>query len=656
MGLSWRPAEGRRTVVEGTDRLATRQHGGEFRAYFPSWYCRGGVDIKKVIVIGLDGLEPKLVRAMIDSGELPNLAALEQRGGFSHVATTSPAQTPVAWSTFATGMNPGGHGIFDFLKRDPKTYLPDLALNRYERKNCFSAPKAVNRRAGRSIWDELTAAGIPSTVIRCPCTFPAEPIQGRILAGMGVPDLRGGFGTATFYTSDPAASPGEAEIVVPLGSNFKDGISTYLIGPRNLNDRNDSRFDIEIVPAANHVTIRSAGSPRELVVRLGEWSDWLRVTFKQGMLQSVRGMVRFTLTSLAPHLALYASPINFDPESPPFPVSAPASYAHQLANEIGTYYTAGMIEDHAGLSNGRLDEALFLSQCALAWDDREAMLRRELDRFESGLLFCLFDTPDRVQHMFWRHREPDHPANIGRGPIGEFARVIEETYQRADAIVGEVLQAADDQTLVIALSDHGFGSFRRGVNLNTWLYENGLLALASGIQPGEEAGDLLRHVDWSRTKAYALGLGGIYLNLEGREAKGIVRETEANSLKTQIANALGGLDDPGKGTAIRSVHQRESIYKGAHVADAPDLVAYFAEGYRASWGTSMGGVPAGVIEDNTKAWSGDHIIDPALVPGFLTMSRPFRGQGASLVDLAPTILGALGVPPGPFLEGVTLLP
>ena len=473
---------------------------------------------------------------------------------------------------------------------------------------------------------------------------------------MGVPDLRGGLGTATFYTTEPGVLPGEAENVVPLLRSVEGPISTHVIGPRSPKDRTDSRFEIQIVPSSDSVAIRSAGSPRELIVKRGQWSDWLHVKFKLGMLQTVRGMVRFTLTSVTPHLALYASPINFDPEAPMFPISAPASYAHQLATEIGTYFTAGMIEDHAGLSNGRLDEAAFLDQCGLAWDDREAMLRRELDRFESGFLFCLFDTPDRVQHMFWRHREPDHPANVGRGPIGEFSRVIEETYKRADAIVGEVLEAADDRTLVIALSDHGFGSFRRGVNLNTWLYENGLLALAAGIKPGEGAGDLLRHVDWSRTKAYALGLGGIYLNLEGREGRGIVAATDAEALKTRIAGALSGLEDPGRGTAIRSVHSRESIYRGNHVVDAPDLVAYFAEGYRASWGTSMGGIPAGLIEDNTKAWGGDHIIDPALVPGFLTMSRPFRGQGASLVDLAPTILGALGVPPGPAMEGKTLLP
>ncbi len=601
---------------------------------------------------------------MISAGGLPNIAKLRALGGLSRVATTTPAQTPVAWSTFSTGMNPGGHGIFDFLRRDPKTYLPDLALSRYEQKNAFTPPKAVNGRKGQAFWDLLGASGVPSTVIRCPCTYPADPIKGRLLAGMGVPDLRGGLGTATFLTTRLDVSPGEAENVVQLSrrdprspAHAVDELVGYLVGPRHPKDRTDTRIEIEIVPSGEAATIRCAsGTPRELVVKHGVWSDWLRLKIKLGMLQSVRGMVRFFLQEAdSENVSLYASPINFDPDEPPFPISAPSSYARDLLGEIGPYYTAGMIEDHAGLSNGRIDEPAFLSQCDLAWDDREAMLRRELDRFDSGFLFCLFDTPDRVQHMFWRFREADHPANAGRPSHPEYARVIEDTYARADAAVGEALRAADGDTLVIAMSDHGFGSFRRGVNLNTWLHENGLLHLKDGMKPSEEAGDLLRQVDWSRTRAYALGLGGIYVNLAGREGQGIVPATEADALKSDIARSLANLDDPGHGSPIRGVRTREQAYRGPHVGDAPDLVVDFDRGYRASWATAMGGIPEGLVEDNVKAWGGDHIIDPTLVPGFLAMNTPFRGDRARLVDLAPTILGALGVSPSPVMEGETLL-
>jgi predicted AlkP superfamily phosphohydrolase/phosphomutase len=258
--------------------------------------------------------------------------------------------------------------------------------------------------------------------------------------------------------------------------------------------------------------------------------------------------------------------------------------------------------------------------------------------------------------LFWRFIEPDHPANHGRAPDHDFARVIDDCYRRCDAIVGKALEYRDDDTLLIALSDHGFNSFRRGVHLNTWLHDQGLLALKGGVRPGEEAGDLLRQVDWGRTRAYAVGLGGIYLNLKGREEQGIVAADEAEAVKAAIAHGLTGLPDPerGQARAVNRVLPREAVYHGPFLAEAPDMLVDFAPGYRISWSSSMGGIAEGQIEDNVKKWSGDHIIDPEHVPGVLFMSRPFRAGGARLVDLAPTILDALGVPKGPAMEGDAL--
>jgi predicted AlkP superfamily phosphohydrolase/phosphomutase len=610
---------------------------------------------RKVIVVGLDGLEPKLVEPLIAAGELPNLAALAARGGLARVATTYPAQTPVAWSTFAMGTNPGGHGVFDFLRRDPSTYRPDSGLNRYEQKNVLLPPRVVNLRRGAPVWERLAEAGVGATVLRCPCTYPPDRVRGRLLSGMGVPDLRGGFGTATFYTADESVTPRESENVVHVRAEG-NSVATHLVGPRHPRTRADSRFEVTLAldPACRRLTVRSGGSPAELEVREGEWSGWLRVKFRLGALQSVRGMVRFLLVRLEPTLELYASPVNFDPDAPPFPISAPPEYARELAAELGTFYTAGMVEDHNGLSNERFGEGAFLAQCDDAWREREAMMARELARFDGGLFFCLFDTPDRVQHMLWRFREPDHPANRGRPPDPSFAGAIEDHYRRGDAVVGRALEAVDDQTLLIVLSDHGFGSFQRGVHLNTWLQSQGLLTL----KPGSEGLDLLRGIDWERTRAYGLGLCGLYLNLRGREAQGTVAPEEAEGLKAAIARGLGGLKDPERGAvAVRSVLPREELYRGPYAAEAPDLVVNCAGGYRISWGSSLGGVPAGgLFEDNTKKWAGDHIIDPALVPGVLLMNRPFRGEGARLVDLAPTVLAALGLPPAPAMEGGSLLP
>jgi predicted AlkP superfamily phosphohydrolase/phosphomutase len=314
-----------------------------------------------------------------------------------------------------------------------------------------------------------------------------------------------------------------------------------------------------------------------------------------------------------------------------------------------------MVEDHGGLNNGRFGEGAYLAQCADVMAERERMLQHELARQGDGFIFCLFDTPDRVQHMFWRFLERDHPAQLA-APVEGFDDVIEQHYQTCDGILGRVLDAVDDGTLVITLSDHGFTSFRRGVHLNGWLLKEGLLALKAGVAPGEEAGEYLRSVDWARTKAYAVGIGSVYLNLKGREGEGIVAPDEAAALRQRIEDGLTGLKDPVTGgVAIRGVTGRNAAYSGPFAAESPDLVVRFAEGYRASWTTAVGGVPADLFEDNVKRWSGDHIVDPALVPGVLLMNRPFRSEGARLVDLAPTILAALGAPRGPAMEGEGLL-
>lgn len=612
-----------------------------------------------MIVIGLDGLEPSLVEAMLAAGELPNLAKLATLGGFARVATTSPAQTPVAWSTFATGMNPGGHGIFDFLRRDPRSYLPDNGLNRYEQKNVLLPPRAVNLRRGTPVWDRLSAAGIASTVLRCPCTYPPDRVRGSVLSGMGVPDLRGGFGTATFYSSDPSISPRESEHVVPVQVGSHGVVSTHVIGPRHPRTRADSHFEISLSldRESGRALIRSAGSPKELSMSRGTWSDWLRVKFKLGPLQSVHGIVRFLLIRTDPDIEFYASPVNFDPQTPLFPISSPPEFAGQLSERLGMYYTTGMVEDHNGLSNERFGEEAYLAQCEDAWRERRAMMAHELDRFTEGLFYCLYDTPDRVQHMLWRFREPDHPANKGEAPDPRFARAIEEHYRRGDEVVGQVLPHVDDRTLLIVLSDHGFGSFQRQFHVNKWLFDQGLLALKAGHEPGEAAGDMLRGVDWEKTRAYALGLSGLYLNLQGREVKGTVRPDEAETLKGEIARGLNALPDPERqAVAVRGALPREQVYSGPFVNEAPDVIINYAPGYRVSWSSSLGGVAGGGhFEDNTKKWSGDHIIDPALVPGVLLMNRPFRGERARLLDLAPTILTALGPSDAGELEGISLL-
>ncbi|MEJ2679351.1 MAG: alkaline phosphatase family protein [Gemmatimonadota bacterium] len=611
--------------------------------------------LRKAVVVGLDGLDSSIVERMVERGELPNLGRLRQSGGYARLATTLPPQTPVAWSSFAVGGNPGVHGIFDFLHRDPATYRPEIGLYRYEQKSRFLPPRAVNLRGGKPVWAWLTEAGMSSAVLRHPCTYPPDAPRGRMLAGVGVPDVRGGFGSPSYYADQPVKPNGDAEHVVELAPDGQGRTVLPLRGPHGPNGDAVLELRLAVDVAGRRVVITGDGA-EPIHLAEGEWSAWLPVRFRLGMLQSVRGLVRFHLVSASP-LRLHASPINFDPDSPVFPISHPWDYASELNRRLGPYHTLGMAEEHTALNNGRISEEAFLRQTEGVLAERRAMMHYELERLDEGLFYVLYDTSDRIQHMFWRYRDPAHPAHGAEPMSDEYTHVIEDHYRACDAIVGEALEYADDETLFMVASDHGFTNFRRALNLNTWLYRNGYLALKDGIEPGEAAGDLFEHVDWSRTRAYGLGMAGIYLNLRGREAEGIVNPAESGAEKDELARRLTGLRDPADGTVVvRRVYTRSSAYSGEHLERSPDMVVGCAPPYRVSSSSAVGGVPAELVEDNRERWSGDHVVDPAAVPGVLFMNRPIASQAPKIIDLAPTILRALGVPGGESMEGESLIP
>jgi predicted AlkP superfamily phosphohydrolase/phosphomutase len=613
---------------------------------------------RRVIVLGLDGLEPSIVETLFSRGELPNFARLQQQGSYRRLRTTYPAQTPVAWSSFSTGTNPGGHGIFDFIRRDPATYKPDLALSQFEpAKSMLALPKVVSRRKGVPLWKLLAQAGVPSTVLRCPCTFPPDESCGKILAGVGVPDLRGGQGTGTFYTQDRMQTAKENEQLVHLdtGEQFK----THVIGPRNtkVTPGKDivAEMRVRVDRPANALKFEIVGVPASIAVSAKSWSSWVRLKFKPSMLQSVSGIARFYVKQLTPHVEFYTSPINFDPAAPLFPISAPATYARDLSQDIGLFSTLGMAEDHNGHNNDRFDATDYRAQCDLVFEEREKMMFLELGHFQEGFLFTLFDTPDRFQHMFWRFRDPGHPC-YDPDLAALYGGQVDELYQRCDRLLGRVMDNVDENTLLIALSDHGFNSFQRAFDINTWLWQNELLKLKDGKKPDEDVVGPL-DIDWSRTSAYAVGLGGIYLNLRGRESGGIVGEgTEAERVRKSIQGGLTGIIDREKSSpAVRSVVRREEIYTGPYLVDSPDLLVNFAAGFRVSWQSALGGFSHALFQDNKRFWSGDHIIDPESVPGILFMNRRARASDCSIVDLAPTILKHFDVPRGAAMEGKSLV-
>jgi predicted AlkP superfamily phosphohydrolase/phosphomutase len=311
-----------------------------------------------------------------------------------------------------------------------------------------------------------------------------------------------------------------------------------------------------------------------------------------------------------------------------------------LAKLFGPYATLGLAEDTWALNEHVLDDDAFLAQAYGNHEDRERMLFDALDKTKQGLCTCVFDTTDRVQHMFWRYLEEDHPA-ARDVPHSQHPPVIQELYERMDRLVGRVMEKIDDDTLLLVISDHGFKSFARCMNVNAWLHQNGYLALKDGKT---ESGDWFEDVDWSRTRAYTMGLNGLYLNIKGREKQGIVDASEAEALKDELQKGLNGLVDPASGTVgVTGVFIADNVYRGPYTENSPDLIVGYGAGYRASWDSVMGKVTGQIFEDNIKAWSGDHCIDPRLVPGVLFSSHKFIEEKPAIVDVAPTILKLFGL-------------
>jgi predicted AlkP superfamily phosphohydrolase/phosphomutase len=623
--------------------------------------------VKRVVIVGFDGMDPELAARWMSAGKLPNLAALRSAGTFRTLATTNPPISPVAWSTFLTGVNPGKHNIYDFLARDANTYMPYLSsaqvrdARRHLRLGKFSIPLGRPRisalRKGKPFWHYLGEAGVFSSIIRVPITFPPEKFSGVLLSGMCVPDLRGSQGTFCFFSdSANGAAPEEGGLRIALERNG-GGLRSYIPGPENPlrpGAKNEMRAPFTLHPdiAAKTAQLRLNG--HRVTLKQGEYSDWLDVEFRAALGFTARGICRFLLKELSPRVELYATPVNIDPRKPALPISHPLTYSIYLGKLLGPFATLGLAEDTWALNEHVLDDASFLEQCYLIHAERERQFFDALEKTPQGVCVCVFDVTDRVQHMFWRHTVPGHPAAhaypessaLGTPP----GLVIEDLYRRMDALIGRIREKLDAQMLFLVVSDHGFKSFERGFNLNAWLHANGYLALKDGKR---ESGEWFADVDWSRTRAYGMGLNGLYINQQGRERQGIVAPgSETSALKRELLEKLRGLADPKSGrVAINSVADRDAAYGGPYTENSPDLILGYAPGFRASWETVKGEVKGAAFEDNRKAWSGDHCIDPLAVPGVLFSNWKIEGEGHSIADVAPTILDLFGLKIPPHFDG-----
>ena len=619
--------------------------------------------VKRVIVLGLDGQDPELTEALMQEGVLPNFAKLRERGSFHRLGTTLLAESPVAWTSFQTGCNPGKHRIFDFLVPNRKSHLPELCSARVTppRRTLplgpfripLGKPLIEQGRRSQPFWKTLGEHGIVSTILRVPITFPAEKFNGTLLSAMSVPDLNGSQGTYYYYSSDPDERlTMTSGVRVPVA--WRDGVAHGVItGPENSLRSGGGELTLAFEVHADDdggATLHLDDETYPLPHR--RHTPWITLSFRPGLGMTVAGIVRFYLIETAPHLKLYMTPINIDPDQPALPISHPFTYAVYLSKTQGRYATLGLAEDTSALNEEVVDEDAFLEQTYLVHAERERMFFDALEKTSRGAVVCVFDITDRIQHMFFRHLDERHPANRGRSDKHKDA--IRKLYIEMDALVGRTMAAAGNDTALFVMSDHGFKPFRRGVNLNTWLYRNGFLALQGDRPTGA---DMFGDVDWSRTQAYAVGFGGIYLNLAGREARGIVTPEEVPALKREIRTGLTQLVDEVEQVApVREVYDASEVYSGPYVKDAPDLIVGFRPGHRVGWASVTGGVSEETIEDNTRYWSGDHNFNPPDVPGMLFSSRKIETESPSIMDIGPTVLDLFGVQVPAYCDGRPLLP
>jgi predicted AlkP superfamily phosphohydrolase/phosphomutase len=678
----------------------------------------------RVVVLGFDGVDASVVEGMMAKEQLPNLAALARRGGYSPLTPTIPAQTPVSWSTFATGLDPGGHEIFDFLRRDPSDRVPTFAVAEeieeplllgkanpiaglaavvavftalsaalFARRRRMAAtalevagvaaglgvffavrawipatrPAVRNNRRGETFWS--VAAARPATIMRMPVTFPPEVLAaGRLLSGLGVPDMSGRIGRPSFYTSDPFYTVREGNDfsieLVRLPANT-GRIETKIKGPPGkpfgLQGWIELPLTLTVPSTRDRVTIETGGA--SVTLAPGQWSDWVSLPFRVNPLITVHGYGRFRLESVQPEVNLYLSPVQLDPERlpPGVALSSPRGFAPELVGEFGRYKTMGWAIDTWSIQSGTLKEAAFLEDVASTVRQDRRMLASLL-KDKQQLLVHYFEFPDRVAHVFWRLRDPKHPA-YDAGLAQKYGDAVEKSYETMDEIVGDTARVLSPEDVLIVLSDHGFASWRRSVNYNTWLVETGYLVLKGDARRKSldalfSRGQFWESVDWSKTKAYSMGFGDIYVNLKGRENGGIVEPgQEYEKLRDEIIARLLPLTDPKTGErAVSRVFKREDIYRRFDPRLIPDLIASNRPGYRVSWQSTLGVPTAGIFEDNRDVWSGDHCsLDPDFVRGVLFSSKSFRTSPVpAIADVTASVRALLGAPPDPNAAGKPL--
>ena len=634
---------------------------------------------RRVIVLGIDGMDPRLLDQFIGQGVMPNFQNLVAEGDFKSLQTSMPPLSPVAWSNFITGMDPGGHGIFDFLHRDAATFEPYNPISRVGPTGRtielgswvlpLSGGDVELLRRGTALWELLEDAGVPTTVFRMPVNYPPVEAGGKSLSGMGTPDLLGTSGTYSYFTDYPPDKMNEMSGgVVQLVEVVNNRVRAQLTGPPNSfrrfpADRAVARaatgeieyetpdltvdFEVFLDPEAGAAKIVVQDS--EIVLNEGEWSDWVGVNFEAiPYLVSVGASARFYLKEIQPDFKLYVTPLQIDPANPALPISTPADWSSELTDALGRFYTEELAEDTDAFLEGIFSGRDFWDQSQFIYKEQRRALDYMLETFDEGFLFFYFSSVDQGAHMLYHYMDPEHPIHEQDELLVNSVRTL---YEEMDEALGRVLEEVDERTTLIVMSDHGFAPFYWGVNLNSWLVETGYVTLKDPSRQG--LSPLFLNVDWSQTTAYALGLQGLYVNLRGRDLNGIVSPgVEHQQLLDRLeTDLLAMVDDRNGQSPVTMVYRTQEELHGPYTEEAPDIIVGYGRGYRTTWESVLGEFPREIFIDNLEAWSGDHQNDYRLVPGVLLSNRQIALDTPALYDVTIAVLDEFGVEPLPEMIG-----
>jgi predicted AlkP superfamily phosphohydrolase/phosphomutase len=575
-----------------------------------------------VLILGFDSFDPTTFETLSSQGKLPNLTRYAEQGGYARLQVCDPPQTEVSWTSIATGLDPGGHGIFDFVHRDPATYLPYPSL--LPTRHSPWGIQFVSPFNARTIFDEVAHQGYPAITLWWPATFPAK-LQSLVqtIPGLGTPDINGRLGVGTCFTTDPSLRNQERKTPIRLlQKRGKDYYTADLEGPTSKKGKTTQSVTT-LLQLIFHED-KSADlmvNERKISLVLGRWSPIFEITFKIGPFLNLRTLTRAILTQTHPDVRLYLLPLQIHPLASPWRYAAPPSFPKQIWKACGPYLTIGWPQDTTALEEGLINDDQFLDLCLSIHHTRVCILENRIQTLREGILAAIFDCLDRVQHMFRGHRQD----------------IVEDWYIRLDDLVGQIAPSITNRRDVklFILSDHGFTDFRYKVHLNRWLMEKGYLVSNTNKGTGG-----LEDVNWSRTLAYAVGLNSIYTNLANRESQGILTQDQHMELLPRLKEQLENWQGPDGQPVVQRVLFQWEAFQGPYSRQGPDLVIGYSPGYRASAETGLGKWKESSIEPNNDHWRADHCVNSQSVPAVLFSNSTLQGfSHLSFRDIPALVLG-----------------